>query len=258
MQVGDYRRRGQPLGTEFLYYADCLSQFAAKAVSTALAGLRFRSISPARFLCPLVLISLLSFSTFLDAAQEKPLSQATISDLIKNRVSPNRIAQLIQEHGIDFALDERILRRLKQDGADEAVLAALKRMSDRYGEEQQRKRRIAEEEARRRKEAERDRLQQEAAAKAERERQEREVAQRAEKDRQAREAKAKAERERQEQAVKAKAEKDRLDKEAAAKGERERQEKEAAQITRTKQEKVPAQDSEPTKDIKDIRRGILR
>src|SRR5262245_59812769 len=236
MHVANYRRCEQPSYTGIPFHGNCFWQFGGNAVSAPSQELRFRLITPARFVFFLVLICIVASSVFLDAAQEKPLSQATISDLIKNRVSQNRIAQLIEDHGVDFALDDRISRRLKQDGANDSVLAAVKRMSDRYVEEQQRKKRIAEEEVRRRKEAERDRLEQEAkakgererqeqaakakaekerhdkedAAKAKRERQEKEAAQKAEKERQLREAKAKAERERQEQAAKVKAEKERL------------------------------------------------
>ena len=58
-----------------------------------------------------------------------------ISDLTKNGVSLNRIAQLVEERGVEFELDERALRRLKQDGANDRVLSAVKSMSARYVEE---------------------------------------------------------------------------------------------------------------------------
>ena len=77
-----------------------------------------------------------------------------ISDLIKNGVSPNRIAQLVEEHGVGFELDDRALRRLKQDGANETILSAVKKMSARYMEERQQARREQEEEARRKREQE--------------------------------------------------------------------------------------------------------
>lgn len=70
----------------------------------------------------------------------KALTLDEISDLIKNAVRPNRIAQLVEEHGVGFELDDRALRRLKQDGAKETVLLAVKKMSTRYTEERQRTR----------------------------------------------------------------------------------------------------------------------
>jgi flagellar biosynthesis GTPase FlhF len=91
------------------------------------------------------------------AQPQKVFTLNDISDLIKNGVTPNRIAQLVEEHGVGFELDDRALRRLKQDGANETVLAAVKKMSARYTEERQRIRqqeeetkRMREEEARRR------------------------------------------------------------------------------------------------------------
>jgi hypothetical protein len=91
------------------------------------------------------------------AQPRKALTLNDISDLIKNGVRPNRIAQLVEEHGVGFELDDRALRRLNQDGANETVLAAVKKMSARYSEERQRIRqqeeetkRMREEEAKRR------------------------------------------------------------------------------------------------------------
>ena len=79
------------------------------------------------------------------AQTRKALTLDEISDLIKNAVRPNRIAQLVEEHGVGFELDDRALRRLKQDGANETVLLAVKNMSARYTEERQRARRQQEE-----------------------------------------------------------------------------------------------------------------
>src|SRR5262245_65462753 len=77
-----------------------------------------------------------------------------ISDLIKNGVSPNRIAQLVEQHGVGFELDDRAMRRLKQDGANDTVLSAVKKMSARYVEERQQIKRQQEEEAKRKREEE--------------------------------------------------------------------------------------------------------
>ena len=66
------------------------------------------------------------------AQPQKVFTLNDISDLIKNGVTPNRIAQLVEERGVGFELDDRALRRLKQDGANETVLSAVKKMSARY------------------------------------------------------------------------------------------------------------------------------
>ena len=83
------------------------------------------------------------------AQPRNALTLNDISDLIKNGVRPNRIAQIVEERGVGFELDDRALRRLNQDGANETVLAAVKKMSARYTEERQQARRQQEEEARR-------------------------------------------------------------------------------------------------------------
>ncbi len=88
------------------------------------------------------------------AQPRKVLTLNDVSDLIKNGVSPNRIAQLVEEHGVGFELDDRALRRLKQDGANETILSAVKKMSARYMEERQQARREQEEEARQKREQE--------------------------------------------------------------------------------------------------------
>ena len=88
------------------------------------------------------------------AQPRNALTLNDISDLIKNGVRPNRIAQIVEERGVGFELDDRALRRLNQDGANETVLAAVKKMSARYTEERQQARRQQEEEGRRKREKE--------------------------------------------------------------------------------------------------------
>ena len=86
------------------------------------------------------------------AQPQKVFTLNDISDLIKNGVTPNRIAQLVEEHGVGFELDDRALRRLKQDGANDTVLSAVRKMSARYAEERQRIRQQEEETRRKREE----------------------------------------------------------------------------------------------------------
>jgi hypothetical protein len=71
----------------------------------------------------------------LPGLAQKALTLNDISDLIKNGVRPSRIAQLVEDHGVGFELDDRALQRLKQDGANDAVLSAVKKMSARYVED---------------------------------------------------------------------------------------------------------------------------
>ena len=76
--------------------------------------------------CAILAIFFLLVYTLPTLAQpQKVFTLNDISDLIKNGVTPNRIAKLVEEHGVGFELDDRALRRLKQDGA-------LKKMSARY------------------------------------------------------------------------------------------------------------------------------
>lgn len=102
----------------------------------------------------LAIYLLLVFALPALAQPQKVFTLNDISDLIKNGVTPNRIAQLVEEHGVGFELDDRALRRLKQDGANDTVLSAVKKMSARYSEERQQARRQQEEEARRKREEE--------------------------------------------------------------------------------------------------------
>jgi hypothetical protein len=102
--------------------------------------------------CAILAIFLLAYA--LPGLAQKVLTLNDISDLIKSGVGPNRIAQLVEKHGVGFEMDDRALRRLKQDGANETVLSAVKKMSARYAEGNQQIRRQQEEEARRRREEE--------------------------------------------------------------------------------------------------------
>jgi hypothetical protein len=65
------------------------------------------------------------------AQPKKGLTLNDITDLIKDGVSPNRIAQLVEEGGVGFELDDRAMRRLKQDGTNDTVLSAVRKMSTR-------------------------------------------------------------------------------------------------------------------------------
>ena len=78
-------------------------------------------------------------------AQDRPaLTLNQISDLLKNGVSSTRIAQLVEQRGVGFELNEAALRQLRAGGADELVLSTVKRIAARYTDEQQRRKRLEE------------------------------------------------------------------------------------------------------------------
>jgi len=78
-------------------------------------------------------------------AQDRPaLTLNQISDLLKNGVSSTRIAQLVEQRGVGFELNEAAVRQLKAGGADELVLSTVKRIAARYTDEQQRRKRLEE------------------------------------------------------------------------------------------------------------------
>jgi formylglycine-generating enzyme required for sulfatase activity len=104
-----------------------------------------RVIRPAKR-CVIVTIFFLVVYALPGLAQpRKALTLNNISDLIKSGATPNRIARLVEENGVGFELDDRALQRLKQDGANETVLSAVKKMSARYAEKQQQIKRQQEE-----------------------------------------------------------------------------------------------------------------
>jgi hypothetical protein len=100
-----------------------------------------------RAMCRCAILAILLVAYALPGLAQKVLTLNDISDLIKSGVEPDRVAQLVEKYGVGFEMDDRALRRLKQDGANETVLSAVKKMSARYTEERQQIRR--EEERRR-------------------------------------------------------------------------------------------------------------
>jgi hypothetical protein len=84
------------------------------------------------------LVGLLSSLAF--AQERTALTLHQISELLNGRVSSTRIVRLVEQQGVGFELNEAAIRRLRADGADEAVLAAVRKMALRYTEEQRRKR----------------------------------------------------------------------------------------------------------------------
>src|SRR5262249_50468254 len=108
-------------------------------------------LSPA-VLLHLVAISLFGtlFISFIFAQDRTPLTLNQVSDLLKQGISASRVAQLVEQYGVAFELTDAASKRLRQDGADEVVLSAVKKRAARYTEEQQRKKRSEAEDAKRR------------------------------------------------------------------------------------------------------------
>jgi hypothetical protein len=88
------------------------------------------------------------------AQDRTPLTLNQVSDLVKQGINSSRVAQLVEQYGVGFELNEAAARRLRQNGADEVVLSAVKRMSARYTDDQQRRKRSELEDAKRREQEE--------------------------------------------------------------------------------------------------------
>jgi hypothetical protein len=84
------------------------------------------------------------FGSFAFAQDRTALTLNQISDLLKNGVSSTRVAQLVEQRGVNFELNEAALRQLRAGGADELILSTVKRMAARYTDEQQRRKRLEE------------------------------------------------------------------------------------------------------------------
>jgi hypothetical protein len=149
-----------------------------KLVTNAVKTKHFGGYAFGIRLAPAVLLHLVTialfgplFFSFIFAQDRTPLTLNQVSDLLKQGISSSRIAQLVEQYGVAFELNDAASKRLRQDGADEVVLSAVKRMAARYTEEQQRRKRAETEEAKRRE-------QEEAQRRAERKKQEEQAKQR--------------------------------------------------------------------------------
>lgn len=82
-----------------------------------------------RFLRSAVLVVWFAFLfvPFAYCQTRAPLTVDHVSALLKGGVSSRRIAQLIRENGVGFKLDEKSLKRLKQEGASNDLLMAIKK-----------------------------------------------------------------------------------------------------------------------------------
>lgn len=187
----------------------------------------------------------------ITSAQNKPLSLETISNFLKKGVSQNRIAQLVQQHGVMFELDDKAARRLRQDGANEVVISAVRDASARYAEDRQRQRRLEEEKAKRerdetirRQEEERRRVEEERRRTAEAEKKKQEeirTAEEAKRQEEAARRRAEAERKKQEEARRIEQERQRAEEKRRADEEKKRaeeQRRQQAEIEKQKQDEA--------------------
>lgn len=180
------------------------------------------------------------------SAQVKRLTLNNISDFLKNGVSSNRIVYLVEQHGLTFELDGLSLQRLRQEGASEAVLAAVKRKAAEYADERQLAKqqeeagkRLRDEEKIRTDQEKRRKEQQEAEQRVREAKQRQEEVARAEEERK----RVEEEQRKKDEAEKARTEKERQEKEEARlANEKRRIEEEAMAKAKAKAEEIAAID----------------
>lgn len=80
------------------------------------------------------------FSSLAWAQEQAALTLDQISKLLKGGVGSARVAQLVEQRGVGFELNDAAVRQLKADGANETVLAAVRKMTLRYADDQRKKR----------------------------------------------------------------------------------------------------------------------
>jgi TonB family protein len=68
------------------------------------------------------------------APRGKAVSQIEVTALLATGSTSGRISKRVQDRGIDFTLEEALLRSLQDDGASDALLAAVKSAEVRRGE----------------------------------------------------------------------------------------------------------------------------
>jgi hypothetical protein len=76
----------------------------------------------------LLLILLLASAVPVRAASSprKPLSKEEVLELVHNFVPSERLADLVQQYGIDFLPTEDFLETVRKAGAEEVVIKALR------------------------------------------------------------------------------------------------------------------------------------
>jgi hypothetical protein len=83
-----------------------------------------------RTLLALALVLLGAACSFAQQGAKKPLSEADVLKLVKSDLEEEVIVTLIKKRGVSFKADDAALKRLKDGGVSEAVLAALRPAED--------------------------------------------------------------------------------------------------------------------------------
>jgi len=81
-------------------------------------------------------VSLLLLSVADAQMTKKPMSVEDIEYLLQQRVTPRRVATLVEEQGVKFEITPTIRERLAKAGADEQVLLAVERAGIAYARQQ--------------------------------------------------------------------------------------------------------------------------
>jgi hypothetical protein len=79
----------------------------------------------------LVVLSFVAFTVEGGAAPRRPLAKSEVIDLLRSGVTPARIADLVGQYGIAFQLTRETEKQLREAGADEALLKALRQSAAR-------------------------------------------------------------------------------------------------------------------------------
>jgi len=75
-----------------------------------------------------LLVGTVSHPVFAQGAK-KPLSVQNIVDLLKGHVLPDRVEELARDNGIDFEMNDRIEAQLREAGATDSLITALRGLS---------------------------------------------------------------------------------------------------------------------------------
>jgi hypothetical protein len=82
------------------------------------------------FVLLIILVFMVYPPCFALSEEREPLSLDDIELLIKGNVSSKRIVKLVAEYGVSFVVTEDVVSKLKNSGANEVAIEAIKRASN--------------------------------------------------------------------------------------------------------------------------------
>ncbi len=85
----------------------------------------------AAYLSSVLLVTCLAFAG-PPQAEKKPLNQEQVMRLLREEVPSQRLADLVQRHGIDFELTEKYLQLLRDLGAEDVLLTTLRAEGEKF------------------------------------------------------------------------------------------------------------------------------